>query len=132
MADATFTKHAGANPGQPLYEAAGLAWLAEGGARVPKVVEATRTRIVTERIDEAAPTAEAARKLGAMLAHLHAMSRELATDTRGAGTVAAMQVGRQRNQEGRIAVPSSKARAPSLAMAASARRWISRIPTGRA
>ena len=72
MADATFTKHAGANPGQPLYEAAGLAWLAEGGARVPKVIEATRTRLVTERIDEAAPTAEAARQLGAMLAHLHA------------------------------------------------------------
>ena len=72
MADATFTKHACATPGQPLYEAAGLAWLAEGGARVPKVVEATRTRLVTERIDEAAPTAEAARQLGAMLAHLHA------------------------------------------------------------
>ena len=72
MADATVTKQAGATPGQPLYEAAGLAWLAEGGARVPKVIEATRTRLVTERIDEAAPTAEAARQLGAMLARMHA------------------------------------------------------------
>ena len=72
MPDATFTKYAGTTRGQPLYEAAGLAWLAEGGARVPKVIEATRTRLVTERIAEAAPTAEAARQLGAMLAHLHA------------------------------------------------------------
>lgn len=57
-----------------LGEAAGLRWLAEadGGARVARVVSADRDRLVLERIDEAAPSAEAARAFGRALARTHA------------------------------------------------------------
>jgi len=54
-------------------EAAGLGWLAEaGGARTAAVVEVAPGRIVLERVAPAAPTAAAARDLGAALARTHA------------------------------------------------------------
>jgi fructosamine-3-kinase len=53
-------------------EAVGLAWLAEaGGVRVARVVEVEPTAIVLERIDEARPTVDAARRFGADLARTH-------------------------------------------------------------
>lgn len=58
--------------GQPLYEAAGLSWLAEGGARVAHVVRASADSLSTVRVPSSAPTPEAARKLGGMLARMHA------------------------------------------------------------
>lgn len=52
-------------------EAAGLRWLAEATDAVVTVVRADGKEIVTERIDEVAPTPEAARKFGAELARMH-------------------------------------------------------------
>lgn len=52
-------------------EAAGLRWLAEATDAVVTVVRADGKEIVTKRIDEVAPTPEAARKFGAELARMH-------------------------------------------------------------
>ena len=59
-----------------LCEAAGLRWLAEaegsGGIRIARVREASRERLVEERIETGAPTRAAARHIGASLARMHA------------------------------------------------------------
>lgn len=59
-----------------LCEAAGLRWLAAaedaGGIRIARVHEASRERLVEERIATGAPSRAAARRIGAALAHLHA------------------------------------------------------------
>ncbi|MDQ1137386.1 fructosamine-3-kinase [Microbacterium sp. SORGH_AS 1204] len=53
-------------------EAAGLSWLAEArGARIARVVEVGEGRITLERVDDARPTADAARAFGAALAATH-------------------------------------------------------------
>ncbi len=53
-------------------EAAGLAWLrVEGGAPVPEIIAASPSHIALEWIDEAAPSASAARTFGAALAVTH-------------------------------------------------------------
>ncbi len=68
-----FTKHAnGRDRGQPLYEAAGLAWLAGGGMPVAEVVAATPTSLTTRLIPTAPPSARVARQLGGDLARMHA------------------------------------------------------------
>jgi fructosamine-3-kinase len=57
-------------------ETAGLRWLAEvtdaGGARVVEVIGVSPGRIELERVEEARPTADAARAFGAALARTHA------------------------------------------------------------
>ncbi|MFZ1381517.1 MAG: fructosamine kinase family protein [Scrofimicrobium sp.] len=58
--------------GQPLYEAAGLGWLGDGGAVTPAVLEVSEDRLVTEHVDEWRPSSESARHLGRMLARMHA------------------------------------------------------------
>ncbi len=63
---------AGNSIGQPLYEAAGLRWLEEGGARVPTVLVATSTRLETTRLASVAPSRKAAAEFGRMLARMHA------------------------------------------------------------
>lgn len=59
-----------------LCEAAGLTWLAEaegaGGIHVAQVYEASRTRLVEERIATGSPNPSAARRIGAALARTHA------------------------------------------------------------
>lgn len=59
-----------------ICEAAGLRWLAEaegnGGIRIAHVREASRERLVEERIETGAPTRAAARRIGASLARMHA------------------------------------------------------------
>ena len=73
MSNAEFTKRAtGSNLGQPLYEAAGLAWLASGGAPTAKVIAATPTQLRTELLAHGSPSATSARELGRDLARLHA------------------------------------------------------------
>jgi fructosamine-3-kinase len=62
----TFVKHHPA----PL-EAAGLRWLAEGGARVPAVVEQTSDRLVLERIHTCSLSGAGEEELGRMLATVH-------------------------------------------------------------
>ncbi|WP_375490359.1 fructosamine kinase family protein [uncultured Jatrophihabitans sp.] len=54
----------------PLEEA-GLRWLADGGARVPRIIESTADRLVLERIDGTSLSAEGQAELGAMLATVH-------------------------------------------------------------
>lgn len=66
-----FTKRSG-DPGQPEYEAAGLRWLADGGANVPEVVEVEPSSLTTTFVESVGPTPESARELGRMLARLHA------------------------------------------------------------
>lgn len=66
-----FTKYA-RESGQPLYEAAGLSWLADGGAKVPEVHEATPAFLSTEFIEAGQPSARLGKKLGRMLALVHA------------------------------------------------------------
>lgn len=69
----SFTKWAsGDHLGRPLYEAAGLSWLRGGGAVTPAVLEVSESRLVTEYVDEWRPTAESARRLGRMIARMHA------------------------------------------------------------
>ena len=73
MSEDLFTKHAPPTcPGQPFYEAAGLAWLAEGGAKVPAVVAVTENELQTVRLTQSSSSPAAAKELGRMLAHLHA------------------------------------------------------------
>lgn len=65
-----FTKRA-EDFGQPLYEAAGLAWLDDGGAKVPAVIKVTPTSLSTELVEDGGAAPEAALELGRMLALLH-------------------------------------------------------------
>lgn len=53
-------------------EAAGLRWLAEAGARVPKIVEDAPHRLVLQRIDAGQLGAAGEEDLGRMLARMHA------------------------------------------------------------
>lgn len=73
--DETFTKHA-TRGDNLLGEAAALAWLAEaevrGGIRVVRVLSASASELVEERVREGAPTPAAARRAGAALARTHA------------------------------------------------------------
>ncbi|OUP11148.1 fructosamine kinase family protein [Collinsella sp. An2] len=72
----TVTKTASGATDELLCEAAGLRWLAEaepaGGIRVARVREASRTRLVEERIVTGSPTQAAARRIGEALARTHA------------------------------------------------------------
>lgn len=71
----TFTKTAGYGDNLP-GEAAMLAWLAEaekdGGIRVVRVLRVSDDELVEERVRPAAPSAAAARRIGAGLARMHA------------------------------------------------------------
>lgn len=73
--EATFTKRATRGDNLP-GEAAALAWLAEaekdGGIRVVRVLRASATELVEERVRTGVPTAAAARRIGAALARTHA------------------------------------------------------------
>ena len=62
----TFVKR---NPA-PL-EAAGLRWLAEAGARVPRIVSDSPAELVLERISTGVLSAAGEAELGRMLARLH-------------------------------------------------------------
>ena len=72
----TVIKEGDAGSDELLCEAAGLRWLAEaeadGGIHIARVHEASRTRLVEERIDTAAPSRAAALRIGAELARTHA------------------------------------------------------------
>jgi fructosamine-3-kinase len=62
-----------AGPGEYALEAAALRWLAEPGAvGVPRVIEASDTRLVLEWIEPGRLSAEGAERLGRGLAALHA------------------------------------------------------------
>jgi len=63
----TFTKR---NPA-PL-EAAGLRWLADAGARVPRIVSESPTELVLERVPAGALSPAGEEELGRMLAGMHA------------------------------------------------------------
>lgn len=71
----TFVKTAGYGDNLP-GEAAALRWLAEaepsGGIRVARVLSVSGDAIVEERVATGAPSAAAARRIGAALAHTHA------------------------------------------------------------
>lgn len=71
----TFTKTAGYGDNLP-GEAAALRWLAEaepsGGIRIVRVLRVDQDELVEERMRTGAPTAAAARRIGAGLARLHA------------------------------------------------------------
>jgi len=68
----TFVKtRAGARPGEYAIEAAGLAWLADGGAAVPTVLAAGDAFLALEWIDEARLDAAGEEALGRELAALH-------------------------------------------------------------
>lgn len=73
---ATFVKRATRGDNLP-GEAAALAWLAEagpaGGIRVARVLRVSATELVEERVATGAPTAAAARRVGAALARTHAV-----------------------------------------------------------
>ena len=70
-----FVKTAGYGDNLP-GEAAALRWLAEaephGGIRVARVLSADEGELVEERVATGAPSAAAARRIGAALAHMHA------------------------------------------------------------
>lgn len=70
-----FVKTAGYGDNLP-GEAAALRWLAEaephGGIRVARVLSAGEGELVEERVATGAPSAAAARRIGAALAHMHA------------------------------------------------------------
>lgn len=59
-------------PGEPEYEAKGLAWLKAGGAKVPAVLHVGTRTLKTEWLPSAAPNEPAAEEMGRMLAHMHA------------------------------------------------------------
>lgn len=62
----------GDGPGAAQAEAAGLRWLAEADTvRVPRVYGHDAGRLVIDRVEQGAPSAEAAARLGAGLAALH-------------------------------------------------------------
>ena len=52
-------------------EAAGLRWLAAGGARVPEILEDTAHRLVLRRVDTGRMSGEGEEELGRMLATMH-------------------------------------------------------------
>lgn len=52
-------------------EAAGLRWLAEAGARVPAILEESPERLVLERVEPGALSADGEEDLGRMLAAMH-------------------------------------------------------------
>ena len=58
-------------PGEYAAEAAGLAWLRDGGARVPEVLEATGDVLALEWLDEGRLDAGGEEELGRMLAAVH-------------------------------------------------------------
>ena len=60
-----------AAPGEYAAEAAGLAWLADGGARVPEVLEASDELLALEWLDEGRLDAAGEEELGRMLATVH-------------------------------------------------------------
>lgn len=62
---------ADAAPGEYAAEAAGLAWLAEAGARTPRVIEATDTHLALDLLPEDRLTPEGEEDLGRMLATVH-------------------------------------------------------------
>lgn len=70
----TFTKMHFPHPDAALFEAAGLAWLAEaaGGVRTAQVHSARPGLLELERIATTRPTADHARAFGATLARTHA------------------------------------------------------------
>ncbi|MEX3515199.1 MULTISPECIES: fructosamine kinase family protein [unclassified Corynebacterium] len=73
---ATFTKDV-AQPDQAGAEAAGLRWLhAAVPEAVVEVVEGGQSYLRTERVEPAAPTAEAAREFGRRLRRIHAAGAE--------------------------------------------------------
>lgn len=53
-------------------EAAGLRWLADGGARVPRILDEAPGRLVLERVEPGELDASGEEELGRMLARLHA------------------------------------------------------------
>jgi fructosamine-3-kinase len=53
-------------------EAAGLRWLGEAGARVPRILEEAPGRLVLERIEPGRLSADGEEELGRMLAGMHA------------------------------------------------------------
>lgn len=71
-ADLVTKRVASSMRGQPLYEAAGLKWLDEGGAHVARVVRASPDSLSTVRVLSSSPAPGAARQLGEMLAAMHA------------------------------------------------------------
>jgi fructosamine-3-kinase len=62
---------AGAAPGEYAAEAAALAWLADGGARVPAVLEATDEILALEWLEEGRLDAAGEEELGRSLARMH-------------------------------------------------------------
>lgn len=73
MADELVTKRVHSSQrGQPLYEAAGLRWLGEGGARVAQVAHVSPSSISTIRVYPTTPTSTSATRLGRKLARMHA------------------------------------------------------------
>lgn len=70
--DDVVKRRADAHPNFFPAEAAGLAWLADGGARTARVIEVDREHIRLERVPSARPTREAAEEFGRMLARTHA------------------------------------------------------------
>jgi fructosamine-3-kinase len=63
----TFVKH-----GPAPLEAAGLRWLGEAGARVPRVIEESADRLVLEHVPTGTTTTAGEEELGRMLAAVHA------------------------------------------------------------
>lgn len=76
MAAGTFVKTAGSGDNL-LGEAAALRWLAEaepaGGVRIVRVLSVDEHELVEERVRTGAPSAGAARRIGAGLARMHAV-----------------------------------------------------------
>ncbi|HWT95570.1 MAG TPA: fructosamine kinase family protein [Solirubrobacteraceae bacterium] len=71
-ASAFVKTRADAAPGEYAAEAAGLAWLTAGGARVPAVLEAADGFLALEWLDEGQLDATGEEELGRMLATTHA------------------------------------------------------------
>jgi fructosamine-3-kinase len=72
-------------PGEYAAEAAGLAWLRDGGARVPEVLEATDALLALEWLDEGRLDAAGEEELGRMLATTHVAGAERFGATPGGG-----------------------------------------------
>lgn len=74
-----------AAPGEYAAEAAGLAWLADGGARVPEVLEAADGWLALAWLDEGRLDARGEEELGRMLARMHLADAEAFGARPGAG-----------------------------------------------
>lgn len=72
-------------PGEYAAEAAGLAWLREGGARVPEVLEATDQILALEWLEEGRLDAGGEEELGRMLAATHRAGADRFGATPGGG-----------------------------------------------